>query len=426
VLSRSGVDGIRFVADMTTTLPNNLTAEALVRGRAERLTWLIGTNFSGRSAILQKACAHHANSPGSAISVPPELHGAISGLAPNVREEILLHAGRTPQEPIARRLAQEWGLASLEERDPFTLSGGEQGMLVLLCKLALGPRLLALDGTLEQLDPDNLRRILSVLGPGSPFSDAPAVLLTHNGHIPRDGPEIQQLPAAAFTDIQRIAPPPPLDPTGFEPPTVLEPVSVLLNGIAFRYPRGATVFKDLTLRLEPGHIYRLAGPNGSGKSTLARLLTGVLRYSRGEILANGRRFDSYSRPGTLARLHFQSPNSQLFESTVRDELHSLPTQAANAAARFAGLEGFLNHHPFDLPFVLRKRLALTLILHTSAPWLIFDEPTLGQDEHSLATIRTALRKLAKAGHGIIIISHNSEFAKATSDQELNLPTLSHG
>jgi energy-coupling factor transport system ATP-binding protein len=136
-------------------------------------------------------------------------------------------------------------------------------------------------------------------------------------------------------------------------------------------------------------------------------------------------FDSYSRPGTLARLHFQSPDSQLFESTVRDEINSLPATAANAATRFAGLDSFLDQHPFDLPFVLQKRLALTLILNTSAPWLIFDEPTLGQDEDARAAIGHALRKLAAAGHGVILISHNSEFSYSFSDEELDLSKLNN-
>ena len=312
-------------------------------------------------------------------------------------------------------------------RDPFTLSGGEQAMLVVLCKLALLPKLLCLDGALEQLDPDNLRKVLGGFLSGKSFTNLPQTILTHNGHLPEcNAAEIRPLPSAQIAHDESMAAPPPLDHSGFTPSEVHEPVTIKLVDFAFQYPHGATVFKRLNLRLEPGRIYRLAGPNGVGKSTLARLLTGVLRPKHGQIIANGKAFDSYLRPGTLARLHFQSPDSQLFESTVGDELDSLSTDAKQAAVRFAGLDGILTHHPFDLPFVLRKRLALTLILNTTSPWLIFDEPTLGQDEDARIAIGHALRKLAASGHGVILISHNSEFGQSFSDEELNLLQLTNG
>lgn len=409
------------------TITTDISVEAVADGKMGRFVWLTGKNFSGRSAVLHEACAHYANSLGAAISIPPEIHNAISGLLPAVQEEILLHVGSREQVPGFWSLAEEWGLLRFSERDPFTLSGGEQSMLVVLCKLALKPKLLALDGALEQLDPDNLRKVLNLFSSGGSLPELPRIILTHNSLLPENGAEpIWQVPAVAIANVQRQTPPPQLEVTGFEPPRVLEPSTIHLVDFAFRYRRGATVFRNLNLRLESGRIYRLVGPNGSGKSTLARLLTGVLRPTHGEIRVNGKMFDSYSRPGTLARLHFQSPDSQLFESTVSDELNSLSAIAAHAAARFAGLNGFLDQHPFDLPFVLRKRLALTLILNTPAPWLIFDEPTLGQDEDARAVIGHALRRLAASGHGVILISHNAEFARSCFDEELNLPKLTNG
>lgn len=409
------------------TAPSNVSLDALANGEIERLVWLTGNNFSGRSAILHDACDRYADRPGSAIYIPPELHNAISGLVPTVNEEILLHLGRCKRKDHYWNLTKEWGLQTFANRDPFTLSGGEQSLLVILCKLALEPKLLAMDGALEQLDSDNSRRILSLVCSAGSAPMLPQILLTHNGCLPEKfSANIHHLSASTFKDVVRMDPPPPLDASRFDPPQVREPASVVLQDLAFHYPHGATVFHKLNLRLEPGRIYRLAGPNGCGKSTLARLLTGVLRPGHGRILLNGKRFNSYARPGTLARLHFQSPDSQLFESTVRDELKSLPAPTALAAARFAGLEGFLEQHPFDLPFVLRKRLALTLVFHTSAPWLIFDEPTLGQDETTRTALGHSLRKLAIAGHGIILISHNSEFAQSFSDEELNLGKIANG
>jgi energy-coupling factor transport system ATP-binding protein len=404
--------------------PSCVAVEDIAEGRAGRFVWLTGNNFSGRSAVLKKACEHFIECPGAAISVPPEVHNAISGLVPSVQEELTLHAGQCEPDNPFWSLADQWGVLRLGKRDPFTLSGGEGAMLVVLCKLALKPELLCVDGALEQLDPDNLDKVMTLFSRCGSLQAQPRIVLTHNGQLPENfSPPLQQLSAKTVVDVTEAPAAPSLDEPGFDPPPVHEPARIDLVDLGFRYRTGTTVFANLNLRLEPGRVYRLAGPNGAGKSTLARLLTGILRPMHGGLRVNGKQFDSYSRPGALAHLHFQSPDSQLFESTVSDELKSLPTESALAATRFAGVAGFLNQHPFDLPFALRKRLAVALILHSSAPWLIFDEPAIGQDQNSRGAIGKALRKLAVAGHGVILISHDAEFAKSFSDEEVKLLPL---
>ena len=39
-----------------------------------------------------------------------------------------------------------------------------------------------------------------------------------------------------------------------------------------------TAISDLSLEIEPGHIYALLGPNGSGKSTLMKIIAGLRNY----------------------------------------------------------------------------------------------------------------------------------------------------
>jgi len=44
---------------------------------------------------------------------------------------------------------------------------------------------------------------------------------------------------------------------------------------------------DVSLSLQPGKIIGLLGPNGSGKTTLIKILNGLLRDYKGEVLING-------------------------------------------------------------------------------------------------------------------------------------------
>lgn len=48
-----------------------------------------------------------------------------------------------------------------------------------------------------------------------------------------------------------------------------------------------TAISDLSLEIEPGHIYALLGPNGSGKSTLMKIIAGLVKPDSGTITIDG-------------------------------------------------------------------------------------------------------------------------------------------
>lgn len=60
-----------------------------------------------------------------------------------------------------------------------------------------------------------------------------------------------------------------------------------LDHVSFGYTRHKQLFKNLSLRLEPGHIYGLLGKNGAGKSSLLRLMAGLLFPQKGTIKVAG-------------------------------------------------------------------------------------------------------------------------------------------
>ena len=103
---------------------------------------------------------------------------------------------------------------------------------------------------------------------------------------------------------------------------------------------------------------------------------------------------------------------QLFATTIQEELNAgirparadVPQDVLKASG-FTQMTGF---HPMDLPFVSRKRLALFSVLARNTPWLIIDEPTIGQDDITCAAIAKILNSLAKSGVGVILITHSEQ------------------
>jgi len=204
---------------------------------------------------------------------------------------------------------------------------------------------------------------------------------------------------------------------------------ILIHGLCHRYGKGPWVLDDLNLQLNPGRIVHLAGQNGTGKSTLAKILVGALVPNAGKIKHNGTE-STWSKPGRLASYHFQNPDMQLFRTTVKEELFAgakvhgrsadVVADLVDSAAVIFGLSGILSAHPLDLPFSMRKRVALAATFACGTPWIILDEPTLGQDDQSVQQIASIVQRMAEGGTGIILITHSQSFVGKLPHQTIML------
>jgi energy-coupling factor transporter ATP-binding protein EcfA2 len=95
-------------------------------------------------------------------------------------------------------------------------------------------------------------------------------------------------------------------------------------------------------------------------------------------------------------------------------------RARHVLEQFAIPAKLHSSHPLDLPFALRKRVAVAAAIAAGAPWLILDEPSLGQDVDNTAAVSALIRGLACAGAGIILISHSRRLTDGLPDAALDL------
>ncbi|MFF8694190.1 ATP-binding cassette domain-containing protein [Streptomyces sp. NPDC015144] len=173
-----------------------------------------------------------------------------------------------------------------------------------------------------------------------------------------------------------------------------------------------TAVHRLDLEVNPGEVYGLLGPNGSGKSTIVRMLTTMLRPSRGAAQVAGA--DISRDPGTVRRR-----TGVVLQGAALDPLMSarellrlqgrLQTLSARQArARCAELLTAFDAHDFaDTPVGKlsggqRRRVDLAVALVQRPDVLFLDEPTTGLDPAGRRDLWDEIRTLA-ATHGVTVL-----------------------
>ena len=385
-----------------------------------RINLIEGENFSGRSDFLKAMIiseAHDNHNPqiyGVKIGEIPGNY--ISGLAPTVRDEIFLHTANK-NSIYSKKLHELFFILNFEKhlgKNPFLLSGGEQAALAILSSLLLEPKYFVIDTTLEQLNSEWRNPILQELN--SNHIEETQVLISDNRFAeynfnanPLNSDQTfspiatERLPFNNITCPSKIS-------------TKSLSQNLILHDLSFGYSRKEQILKRINFEFETGKIYHLRGSNGAGKSTLAKILTGVLKPSIGKIITHDKEYNAYRYPGKIVGYSFQNPDEQLFSNTIKGEIipkellksDELIANAETFVTAF-GFQNFLEKHPSEMPYVIRKRIALAATLANERAWYILDEPTIGQDEENVKQLVEIIKLLGANGKGVILISHSDTF-----------------
>jgi energy-coupling factor transporter ATP-binding protein EcfA2 len=375
--------------------------------------FIAGPNFSGRSAALMARLREME----PAFFIGPYAEAALSGLSSTVADEIDIYRAPEPVHPAFTPL----DFAAYSSRKPPTLSGGEQVLLALHCFSLSDYAAIGLDTALEQLDPANREDALTYLSRGSAHGFTAALIDNRLDCPPewarRELAKTTSDFACDLTATARLKP-------------ILAP-RIALRGLSFRYPGSREIFHDAAVTLEPGHAYRLTGPNGAGKTTLFKLLAGVLAPTSGTISLDGAAYAPWRTGNRVFALAAQNPDHQWCGATLAEDLarrrgalarHKIQLPPDSEMAALASCLGIpsLDQHLYELPLVARKRLSWLWPLAGAMPWIMLDEPTLGQDQATRAALAEAIGRLSTLDYGLLFVTHDDAFAAQIDHRPLRL------
>jgi energy-coupling factor transporter ATP-binding protein EcfA2 len=373
---------------------------------------IAGPNFSGRSAALMA----RLREKGPAFFIGPHAEAALSGLSSTVADEIEIYRAARPMREAFTPL----DFVDYAARKPPTLSGGEQVLLALHCFSLSDYTAIGIDTALEQLDPDNRHGATTYLA--QKVSQGFNAFLADNRLDP-SGSAVHELTGtnSEFAcDLAAAARPPACDP-----------MPIRVQGLSFRYPGGREIFRDAGLLLEPGQVYRLSGANGAGKTTFFKLLAGVLAPDAGRIELAGKPYAPWRTGNRAFAFATQNPDHQWCGATFAEDIarrrgvlarHAIRVPSDETLAALAACLGIrsMDQHLYELPLVARKRLSWLWPFAGVMPWVMLDEPTLGQDRATRAALADAIVRLAANGYGVVFITHDDEFAARITHRPLRI------
>lgn len=204
-------------------------------------------------------------------------------------------------------------------------------------------------------------------------------------------------------------------------------LGVALREVTRIFGDGLLTVDNISLAIEPGQFVCLLGPSGCGKSTLLRMIAGLDRPTRGQVVIESPPATGDSQPsresGKKGATHghiayvFQDPHLMPWRNVLRNVALPLELRGVRRSERFAaatraiervGLADFTRHYPAELSGGMRMRVSLARALVTNPALLLMDEPFAALDELTRHHLDEQLHQLWREhGMTVIFVTHST-------------------
>ena len=381
----------------------------------------------------------------------------------------------SPEEIIKRtqEIARKLEITHLLERNITSLSGGEKKKVIIATALVKSPQILLLDEPLAFLDSESELNLIEILKTiKKEYDNITIIIVEHRLDSLKDiTDEIYMLDK--FGKLTSINPP---IYTRYDMNSILSKPSVAysitqftqkskssiietekkerspiikLKNVSFAYS-SRKIFSNLNFSIEKAEILGIIGSNGIGKTTLMYLITKILIPQSGEIFLYDKNIYEYSEIEYYSKIGyiFQNPETQIFETTVKDEImfgprnfgiinktdeRKQPLKSKSLLEKYCSLiaesrisiEEIQTSNPFRLSWGQKRRVNIASILSYNPDLILLDEPFIGQDAQITQEIVEILKTLRNEGKTIVIVSHDLQYLEENCDRIINLNEIKH-
>jgi len=192
------------------------------------------------------------------------------------------------------------------------------------------------------------------------------------------------------------------------------------------------VLHRINLTVEKGEVVVILGPSGSGKTTLLRCINYLEKPNEGQIeigdfnldykQANKKDIHNLRQRSAMVFQHYNLFKHKTVLENVMEGLVIVQKFSADAAKQKSiemlekvGLGAKLAAYPSQLSGGQQQRVGIARALALNPEVILFDEPTSALDPELVGEVLDVIRKIAKEGITMIVVTHEMGFARDVSN-----------
>jgi polar amino acid transport system ATP-binding protein len=192
------------------------------------------------------------------------------------------------------------------------------------------------------------------------------------------------------------------------------------------------VLRGVSFTVAPSEVLAIIGPSGTGKSTLLRCINLLTVPDRGSIRVNGEEVTTHHVDVNKVRqgigMVFQDFNlfnhltalnnvSIALRKVLRMGKEEAATKARLELER-VGMAAKADSYPSQLSGGQKQRVAIARALAMDPRVMLFDEATSALDPELIGEVLNVMKKLAREGMTMIVVTHEMDFARDVADRVL--------
>ncbi|MFS7206600.1 amino acid ABC transporter ATP-binding protein [Carnobacterium divergens] len=188
--------------------------------------------------------------------------------------------------------------------------------------------------------------------------------------------------------------------------------------------------KDINLTVQKGEVVVVIGPSGSGKSTMLRCINGLEDITEGQLLINdvdlhgkGTNMNHVRKNLGMVFQHFNLyPHKTVLENITLAPIKVLKkskedaTKLAETLLEKVGMLDKKDSYPSQLSSGQQQRIAIARGLAMQPEVMLFDEPTSALDPEMIGEVLEVMKKLAREGMTMVVVTHEMGFAREVADR----------
>lgn len=201
---------------------------------------------------------------------------------------------------------------------------------------------------------------------------------------------------------------------------------IQVEHVTKKFGREFTAVEDLNFSIQKGEIVGFVGQNGAGKTTTIKMLTSILKPTKGKIYINGYDIqkDSLKAKESIA---YVADNPDMFLRLsgmefihLMADIYHIPTEERapriEAMAERFEIADILNRPMSDYSHGMRQKMMVCAALIHNPPVWILDEPMTGLDPKAAFELKNMMREHAGEGNCVFFSTHVLEVAEQLCDK----------